>query len=152
MINENHILISLTPRHAENIFDGRKHVELRRRTMHITPGTTAWIYVKLPIGAITGRVKVAAIHTLSPSTLWKSFGAVSGLSKSEFLNYFSGVTKGVALELVEIQQLRQPIPLVSLRKISRGFHPPQFFTRLISTNPVLKIAMTGPFKTRAKKP
>lgn len=148
MINEEHILISLTQRHAENIFDGRKHVELRRRTMHITSGTTAWIYVKLPVGAITGRVTITAIHTAPPATLWRRFGAVSGLSKSEFFDYFSGVTEGVALELIDTKELRQSISLASLREISSSFQPPQFFARLITSNPVLKIAKTKSLRTR----
>ena len=33
MLNEEHIIISLNDRHAENILTGRKQVELRRRTM-----------------------------------------------------------------------------------------------------------------------
>lgn len=149
MRNEEHILISLTPRHAENIFDGRKHVELRRRTMHITPGTTAWIYVKLPIGAITGRVTIAAIHTSPPAALWRRFGAVSGLSRIEFFDYFSGVTEGVALELKDTKELRQSISLTSLREILSGFQPPQFFVRLIAPNPILKVAKTKSLRTRS---
>jgi hypothetical protein len=36
---DNHILISLEPRHAENILEGRKRVELCRRTMNVTIGS-----------------------------------------------------------------------------------------------------------------
>ncbi|HUW75953.1 MAG TPA: hypothetical protein VMV70_04680 [Gallionella sp.] len=150
MRNNEHILISLIPRHAKNIFEGNKHVEFRRRTMHITPGTTAWIYVKLPIGAITGRVNITAIHSSSPAALWRRFGAVSGLSKDEFFDYFSGVTKGIALELADTKELRQSISLTSLREISSSFQPPQFFARLNASNPVLKAAMTEPIRTMYK--
>lgn len=149
MRNEEHILISLTPRHAENIFDGHKHVELRRRTMHIAPGTTAWIYVKLPIGSITGRVTIKAIHKASPNTLWRRFGAVSGLTRSEFFDYFSGVVEGVALELVDTKELRQSISLTSLREITSGFQPPQFFVRLAASNPVLKAVKSRSLRTRS---
>jgi len=149
--NNEHILISLIPRHAKNIFDGNKHVEFRRRTMHITPGTTAWIYVKLPIGAITGRVKITAIHTSPPAVLWRRFGAVSGLSKNEFFDYFSGVAEGVALELGDTRELRQSMSLTSLREISRSFQPPQFFSRLIASNPILKAAMTKSIRTKPKQ-
>ncbi len=140
MANEGHILISLTPRHAENIFSGSKKVELRRRTMRIEPGTTAWVYVKLPIGAIIGSVEVKAVHYLSPTTLWRRFGKISGLSKIEFFDYFEGISKGIALELGPSQQLQNTLPLKSLREISRNFQPPQFFTRLADNNPVLRAA------------
>lgn len=144
MSNKEHILISLQPRHARNIFDGLKHVEFRRRNMHVSPGTTVWIYVKLPIGAITGRAVISCINTSSPSALWKKYGAVSGLSKSEFFSYFKGVKDGVALELADTKELRKPIHLPALRDTLGGFHPPQFFTRLPESNPILKVLKSRP--------
>src|SRR5579863_2728843 len=102
-----HILISLASRHAENILAGTKRVELRRRTMNIEPGATLWMYVKLPIGSIVGQARVGAIHVGAPSTLWRRFGSVSGLSRAEFFEYFCGVTRGVALVLEDSKRLTQ---------------------------------------------
>lgn len=132
-----HILISLAPRHAENIFAGRKQVELRRRTMHVAPGTTVWIYVKLPVGSIVGRVKIGAIHASSPAALWRRFGSVSGLSRSEFFDYFGGVAEGVALVLENAKRLNRSLSLEDLRELSAGFQPPQFFARLDAQHPFL---------------
>lgn len=131
------ILISLDSRHAENIFAGSKQVELRRRNMHIAPGTIVWIYVTLPIGAIIGRVKVVEIHASSPSELWQRFGEISGLSKIEFFDYFNGVSKGVALVLENAERLCRSFSLEDLREIANGFQPPQFFTRLSAEHPLL---------------
>lgn len=132
-----HILISLAPRHAENIFSGRKQVELRRRTMHVAPGTTVWIYVKLPVGSIVGRVRIGAIHASSPSTLWRRYGSVSGLTRSEFFDYFSGVAKGIVLVLENAKRLNRSLPLEVLREHADGFQPPQFFARLDAQHPLL---------------
>ena len=137
MGNGEHILISLASRHAENIFAGRKLVELRRRTMNVVPGTTVWIYVKLPVGSIIGRVKVGAVHVLSPTTLWRRFGSVSGLTRAEFFDYFDGVAQGVALVLQEAEGLGTSLPLDMLREITDGFQPPQFFARLSAQQPLL---------------
>jgi hypothetical protein len=52
---DDQILVSLEPRHAENILEGRKRVELRRRTMSVTIGSTVWMYAKLPVGSIWRR-------------------------------------------------------------------------------------------------
>lgn len=134
------ILISLTPRHANNVFSGSKTVELRRRSMNIQPGTTTWIYEKLPTGAITGCVTVSAIHNFSPRTLWKKFGSVSGLTRIEFFNYFDGVKKGVALELSNATPLKNPLSLTTLRTHVNGFQPPQFFTHLSDENLILTAA------------
>lgn len=136
MNKADHILISLAPRHAENIFAGRKQIELRRRTMHIAPGTLVWIYVTLPVGAIVGRAKVSAIHNADPLALWNEFGAVSGLSENEFLGYLDGVEEGVVLVLEDARYLRLPISLAALREIAGGFNPPQFFMRLDDEHPL----------------
>jgi predicted transcriptional regulator len=136
-----HILISLEPRHAENILEGRKRVELRRRMMNVTIGSTVWMYAKVPVGSIIGRAIVAAIHVLAPATLWRRFGAVSGVSRSEFFDYFAERDQGIALELSDCLRLSHAFDLEALRRCHHGFQPPQFFTRLRHNTP-LWIAMS----------
>lgn len=138
-MNENeHILISLESRHAENIFAGRKRVELRRRNMNISPGATLWIYVKVPVGSIIGHAKIEKVHASSPAALWKRYGAVSGLSRDEFFDYFGGVSQGVALVLETSTRLSSSLSLAALRKMDKKFQPPQFFARLTSEHPLHK--------------
>lgn len=132
-------LISLEERHANTILQGTKTVELRRRTMHVPIGSTVWIYVKMPVGSVVGCAKVTALHTLAPSTLWSRFGAVSGLQRQEFFEYFSGLPKAFALGLSEPTRLASPIPLSKLRDVSSGFHPPQFFANVASDSPLLRV-------------
>lgn len=136
MGNSEHILISLEPRHAENIFAGQKLVELRRRTMNVLPGTTLWIYVKLPVGSIVGNAIVGKVHASSPNTLWRRYGSVSGLSKREFFSYFGGAEQGVALVLEKSKRLQSSLSLKVLRQVDEGFQPPQFFVRLTSEHPL----------------
>lgn len=131
------MLISLEQKHAENILTGKKHVELRRRTMGIPVGSVVWIYVKKPIGAVVGHARVSNRHSFAPSTLWNKFSAVSGLTRQEFFDYFRGVSKGCALALDDVHRLRSPVSLEALRKGRGGFHPPQFFMRLPPNNRVL---------------
>lgn len=144
MGNEEHILISLTARHADNIFSGHKQVELRRRTMRVAPGTTVWIYVKLPVGSIIGQARIRAIHASSPAALWRRFGSVSGLSRSEFFDYFDGVVEGVALVLEDAKRLRNSLSLDVLRELASGFQPPQFFARLGAQHPFLGAVTATP--------
>jgi predicted transcriptional regulator len=141
-----HILISLAPRHAKNIFDGVKHIELRRRPMNVEPGTIVWIYVTLPVGALMGRAKIAALHTASPSSLWRRFGTVSGLTKNEFLSYLEGLSQGVVLVLEDVKTLREPMSLGALRHLAAGFNPPQFFIRIDDEHPFFA-SFTAPSRT-----
>jgi predicted transcriptional regulator len=143
VLDKEHILISLNDRHAENILSGRKQVELRRRTMNVESGTIIWIYVKLPVGSIVGCAKVVNVHSSSPSTLWRRFGSVSGLSRSEFFDYFKGVTRGVALELEGAERLHNSLSLEEIREIYVGFQPPQFFARLNAQHPIIGAIKTN---------
>jgi predicted transcriptional regulator len=141
-VNE-HILISLEPRHAENILEGRKRVELRRRAMNVSIGSTVWMYAKLPVGSIIGRAIITAIHVLAPETLWKRFGAVSGISRGEFFEYFADREEGTALELSNCRRLTHAYDLESLRRFDHGFQPPQFFTRLRRNTSLLNAISGG---------
>lgn len=143
MRNLEHILISLAPRHAKNIFDGIKHIELRRRPMNVEPGTIAWIYVTLPVGSLVGMVKIAAVHKSSPSALWRRFGSVSGLAKSEFFAYLDGLETGVVLVLKDAKILHKPLSLQDLRGIAEGFNPPQFFIRVGEQHPLFNALTTS---------
>lgn len=144
-------LISLEEQHANKILDGTKTVELRRRSMRVAIGATVWIYVKMPVGSVVGCAKVTGLHTLAPTTLWNRFGAVSGLQRQEFFEYFLGLPKAFALGLSEPTRLASPIPLTKLRAISSGFHPPQFFANVASGGPLLR-AMNQALQPRRATP
>lgn len=137
-----HVLISLDQRHAENILAGTKHVELRRRTMKVKAGTVVWIYVKLPVGRVVGCARVSAAHSLAPSTLWRKFADVCGITRREFFDYFNGLSTGFALGLRDPQRLAGALTLTELREASAGFQPPQFFIRLSADSPLVH-AMEG---------
>jgi predicted transcriptional regulator len=143
MIDNDHILISLNQCHAKNIYAGTKQVELRRRTMHIAPGSTIWIYEKVPVGAITGYAIVKAIKTASPQQLWNRYSSVAGLQRAEFFEYFANISSGCAIELGEVGQLKEPVRLEQLRKLMSSFQPPQFFARLSMAHPVFKVLNTS---------
>lgn len=136
MQSNQHVLISLEERHANNILAGTKQVELRRRTMHIEPGSTVWLYVKKPVGAIVGFATVGTTYSAAPSTVWRKYGSVSGLGKSEFMRYFEGVAVASAMGLSGARKLKNPFTLEALRTAMPGFHPPQFYCRLEANSPV----------------
>lgn len=127
-----HALISLEQRFAEGILSGNKLVELRRRPMRLAVGTTIWMYAKVPVGRVVGSAQVQSLHTLPPTTIWKRYGDVSGLSKREFHDYFSGLARGFALVLCSPSRLPVSLSLERLRSLDDGFQPPQFFVHLAS--------------------
>lgn len=131
-----HVLISLEERHANNILAGTKQVELRRRKMHVAPGTTVWLYVKKPLGAVVGYAYAGETYTAAPSTVWSNYGCVSGISKAEFTDYFDGLAVASAMLLSGPRKLKQQISLDELRAQTLGFHPPQFYCRIEDESPI----------------
>lgn len=150
MTDSTHALISLEARFAEGILSGSKRVELRRRPMRLLVGTTIWMYVKVPIGKVIGSVKVQSLHALAPSTLWRRYGDVSGLSRAEFFDYFVGVERGFVLVLEEPAKLARPVPLGKLRTLNDGFHPPQFFQHLAKDGPLVSAFTSNGFSPTGK--
>ncbi|WP_081067358.1 MULTISPECIES: transcriptional regulator [Burkholderia cepacia complex] len=143
MTANDHVLISLEERHANNIFAGTKRVELRRRAMRVAEDTVVWIYVKRPVGSVLGQAIVAATHTLTPTQIWRRFGSCSGLAKREFFDYFKGLSSAFVIELKDVQKLKESVPLNALRDASSGFHPPQFFTRIDPRGSLANVMVAG---------
>jgi len=137
MTSNAHALISLEDRFAEGILNGTKLVELRRRSMRLEPNTTVWFYVKVPIGQVIGSARVHSTHSLAPSTLWRRYGDVSGLSRAEFFEYFAGVNRAFALVLKQPKRLEASVSLQALRRLNGSFQPPQFFQHLAEEGPLV---------------
>ncbi|WP_423598697.1 hypothetical protein [Roseateles sp. MS654] len=131
-----HVLISLEERHANNILAGIKTVELRRRSMHVAPGTLVWIYVKKPVGGVVGFAIAGERYAATPDTVWRKFGPVSGLARKEFMEYFVGCKEASAMPLGAPMRLPRSVGLEELRENVPGFHPPQFYARVDEESPL----------------
>lgn len=121
------LVISIRPRFAEMIFAGTKKAELRRVCPKISPGDLALVYVSSPTKEVQGAFEVAKVVSASPSVLWAKVGKKSGVSRTEFFDYFRGKTKGHALLIKRAWKLSVPLRLTALRKRKGGFRPPQNF-------------------------
>ncbi|HMV65831.1 MAG TPA: hypothetical protein PKA64_03185 [Myxococcota bacterium] len=120
------MLLSVAPEFAEMIAAGTKTVELRRRFPHVPVGTWVYFYVTLPVGAVTGRARVAAIDADEPSALWTRHRAAVGLSRARFTAYFAGRDRGFAVRLEGYEALH-PVGLAELRVVLAGFVAPQSY-------------------------
>lgn len=139
MSNPANVLISVHHCHATNFRKGKKTVELRRRSVRLTPGTTVWIYSKVPKAKIDLSGVVDEVIKAAPEVLWRRVGSRSGISRSEFKKYFGQSTTGSAIVLREIRQLAPGIDLEAVRQASSRFQPPQFLKFLSDNSPELKL-------------
>jgi predicted transcriptional regulator len=128
------ILISVRSEYAKKMLSGTKSVELRRRHVHVTPGTKIWIYSKAPHAAVLARAVVDDVVIATPSSLWKKYRNRIGVTYSEFKAYFGSLQMGCAILLRNIQKLKSVVTLATFRRKCKSFHPPQFYLKLFSTD------------------
>lgn len=124
------ILISLHPRHCDNLVSGQKTVELRRRKIAVQPGTRVWIYSTRPRACVEAYATVEKVVSGTHDDLWNAFRDKVAVSRCEFDHYLAGTADAHAIVLKEVAPLKPSITLKELRRKIAGFHPPQFFKRL----------------------
>jgi predicted transcriptional regulator len=123
-------IISIKPRHVENILNGVKTVELRTKSINMPIGSKLWIYTTLPVGKVEASAEIQFIETLSPKEIWEKYGKNICISEEEFMNYTNGRDVVTAIGLTDVESLCGSICLQTMRNYEKGFQPPQFISKL----------------------
>lgn len=123
-------IISIKPKHVEDIISGVKTVELRTRGMSLPVGSRLWVYATLPVGKVSVSVEVDFVEELAPEKMWDKFGKNICIPKEEFDSYTSGRCTVFAIGLRNIAPLTKGICLEEMRGYEENFQPPQFFSKL----------------------
>ncbi len=126
----NDAIISIKPRHVENILSGAKTVELRTRSMNLPAGSRLWVYTTLPVGKVKLSTEIDFVEILPPKTIWKKYGENICISKNEFDLYTEGRELVSAIGLRNVTPLGKDICLKTMRRYEENFQPPQFFSML----------------------
>jgi predicted transcriptional regulator len=121
------LLISIRPKYAEKIFSGIKTVELRRVRPRLKSGDLVLVYVSSPTKALMGAFEVDSVTGGSPRQIWEKFNGKSGLTKSEFNDYYEGAKQAFAVVLKRLWKSEKPVKLTQLRRNRSGFRPPQSY-------------------------
>ena len=83
------VLLSIKPKFAEAIIDGRKRYEFRKSKFTKKDINRVYIYATSPVKKIIGVFKISNIIEDDPSALWDRLKDHAGISEEEFFNYFS---------------------------------------------------------------
>ncbi|NMM94989.1 phage associated protein [Bifidobacterium sp. DSM 109957] len=105
------VLIPIKPQYAEQILDGTKLFEYRRRVFKRSDVTSLVIYESAPVGLITGEVQITGILSGPAEELWKTTGAQGGISKENFMRYFRGCTMAYAIQLMNPKRYDRSLAL-----------------------------------------
>ena len=124
------LLISLHPRHSQNILSGKKILELRKKFPDKI--SEVFFYETVPTKAIVGKFKVHHVYRDMPLDFWIEHREYFQLTPEEISCYLKDkYTKsnqaGCAVQVIDVE----PINPVSLEKMKEvGINPPQSYTFL----------------------
>lgn len=101
------ILLSIHPEYVENILEGIKKYEYRKR---LASDSIKYIYIysTSPVMKIVAKADVLDILEDSPMDLWERTKENSGISKYKFHQYFEGRDKAYAYKLGDIEIFAEP--------------------------------------------
>lgn len=118
------MLLSIRPRHVNDIVAGRKTVELRRTRPSVKPGQPVAIYATTPAAALVATCRITRLDSGPPVDLWESVSGRAAVSRLHYDAYFQTAAVAYALHLDGVQTLESRVTLEHLR-LTRGFMPPQ---------------------------
>ena len=101
------ILISIQPKHVQNILCGAKKYEYRKAVAQ-QEVSSLLIYETTPTMMVVAEVEVLDIVAASPADLWNQTKESSGISKEFFDKYFDGRDIAYAYKLGNIKVFKNP--------------------------------------------
>lgn len=126
MVNNYVILMSIKPKYANQIIDGKKTIELRRQRPDFSKGSLVIIYISSPLQAVMGAFTVSKIISMPVETLWNQYNNYLGVDEEEYHQYFAECDFAYGIE-VEMVHSFPSVPLKELRNRFEGFIPPQSY-------------------------
>ena len=129
---ETAVLLSVRPRWARLIPEGRKRFEIRRIFPDALLGACLWLYACAPVSAVTGSVRLRSLDTES-CPLDAEILAGACLDAGAAAAYLSGLDRARVLGLDSPESLDSPVPRACLQ--STGLGPGQNYRYVRSGTP-----------------
>lgn len=102
------VLMSIKPKFVDKIFDGTKKWEFRK-TDFKNQVKRVYIYATAPVQKVVGYMMFDGIINENIKTLWKKCKEESGISETEFYNYFFDYEIGYAHHINYAVKYEKPI-------------------------------------------
>ncbi len=93
-----------------------------------------FVYVSGNRKELVGAFEVAGIIEGAPESLWGKVRRTAAVSRELFDEYFEDAAKAIGIRVGAVTTFPKPVPLARLRKNLPGFHPPQGFRYLSSSD------------------
>ena len=105
------ILLPINPQHVENIFNGTKKYEFRKKACRQKVNKII-IYSTSPIMKIVGEAEIEDVIIEKPETVWEKTQTYSGIDKNFFDRYYEGKIQAIAYKLRCVKKYKFPKKLV----------------------------------------
>ena len=101
------ILLSINPNHVENILNGTKLYEFRKKACkrHVDK---ILIYSTNPVMRVVGEAEVEDVLIDNPEIIWMKTGKKSGINKTFFDKYYENREQAVAYKLKNVIKYSNP--------------------------------------------
>jgi predicted transcriptional regulator len=104
--------MAIKPRFADAILARRKRYELRRTRPGFSEGSVVWLYATSPRSAVVGLFVAGQVSAAAPATLWRKLGKYTGITRAEFMEYYSGAPTAYAIEVRRARRATSTAPPV----------------------------------------
>lgn len=104
------ILISINPEHVDNIINGIKKFEYRRKAAKKDVSSIV-IYETKPIKCVVAEAEILEVLEMPLEELWNLTKHASGITKEYYLSYFKGKKMAYAYKLGKVTKYNKPKPL-----------------------------------------
>ncbi|WP_439479287.1 ASCH domain-containing protein [Chryseobacterium aquaticum] len=117
------VILSIKPRYASKILEGKKTYELRKTIFKNTEIKTVLIYASAPISKIIGEFQIEKIIHLDLDELWNVVKEKAEVDKDFFDEYFESKEKGYAIGIKNVKKYINNIDICE----EYGIKAPQSF-------------------------
>ena len=104
-------LLSIKPEFVEEIIEGKKRFEYRKKIFKRTDITSIVIYATKPYGKVVGEFEIAEIIEENLDVLWDKTKNFSGISEEFFYDYFKNRESGFAIKIKEFVEYEEHLEL-----------------------------------------
>ncbi|HFI0300982.1 ASCH domain-containing protein [Streptococcus suis] len=104
-------LLSIKPEFVEEIIEGKKRFEYRKKVFKRNDITSIVIYATKPYGKVVGEFEIAEIIEENLDVLWDKTKNFSGISEEFFYDYFKNRESGFAIKIKEFVEYEEHLEL-----------------------------------------
>lgn len=101
------MLLSIKPQYVKKILDGEKKYEFRKSKPQKAVNQII-IYASSPQKMVVGEATIEEIIEGAPKEIWEIAKSASGITKKDFLAYYSGKDRAYAYKLKDVMVYDRP--------------------------------------------